>query len=336
MTFDERVVALAPFGFTPRQTRFLVTAALHSGYCLRRQYLAFAGVRYGKNVRDFLEALVRRQLAHRFRYQPNRGHVYHLHAKALYRALAQPDNRNRRQVSPAVIARKLMLLDAVLTVPDAEWYATEEDKVALFTRERGIPLADLPQRVYAPTHRRGPTTTRYFMHKLPVYLAPDRAVVHFVYLVNDDSGHGLAQFLHDHVRLFSALPAWSVVAVCPRGLHGLPACRTVFDRFAVTTWRPVTAEGLDDVRWFFATRQLVEGGDLRSLSVADLNRFRDARPRFASAQMEALYGAWLARGERAFDRGNGRAQEMPAPADQFLLRELPSTYSQFGSFPGVC
>lgn len=58
MTFDERVAALAPLGFTPRQTRFLVTAALHSGYCLRRQYLAFAGVRYGKNVCDFLEALV--------------------------------------------------------------------------------------------------------------------------------------------------------------------------------------------------------------------------------------------------------------------------------------
>jgi hypothetical protein len=336
MTFDERVAALAPLGFTPRQTRFLVTAALHSGYCLRRQYLSFAGVRYGKNVCNFLETLVRRQLAHRFQYQPNRGHVYHLHAKALYRALAQRDNRNRRQVSAAVIARKLMLLDAVLTVPDAEWYATEEDKVALFTRERGIPLGDLPQRVYAPTHRRGPTTTRYFMHKLPVYLAPDRAVVHFVYLVNDDSGHGLAQFLQDHGRLFSALPAWSVAAFCPRGLHGLPACRTVFDRFAATTWRPVVAEGLDDVRWFFASRQLVESGDLRTLSVADLNRFREARQRFASAQIEALYGAWLAHGERAFDRGNGRAQERPAPAIQLVLRELPSTYSQFGPLAGVC
>jgi hypothetical protein len=139
--------------------------------------------------------------------------IYHLQATALYRALAQRDNRNRRQVSPAVIARKLMLLDAVLTVPDAEWYATEEDKVALFTCERGIPLRDLPQRVYTPTHR-GPETTRYFMHKLPVYLAPDRSVVHFVYLVNDDSGHDLDQFLRDHVRVFSALPAWSVLAVC--------------------------------------------------------------------------------------------------------------------------
>ena len=88
MTFDERVAALAPLGFTPRQTRFLVTAALHSGYCLRRQYLAFAGVRYGKNVRDFLEALVRRQLAHRFRYKPNRGHHHRPQPTMRHQALS--------------------------------------------------------------------------------------------------------------------------------------------------------------------------------------------------------------------------------------------------------
>jgi hypothetical protein len=336
MTFDERVAALGPLGFTPRQTRFLVTAALHSGYCLRRHYLAFAGVRYGKNVRDFFEALVRRHLAQRFLYQPNRGHIYHLHATSLYRALAQRDNRNRREVSPAVIARKLMLLDYVLTVPDAAWYATEEDKVALFTRELGIPLDELPRRDYAPTDRYSRTTTRYFIHKLPVYLNADRAVVHFVHLVNDDRGDGLARFLHDHVRLLRALPAWRVVAICPRGRRGLPVCRTVFDEFAATTWQPVTSERLAPLRGFFATRQLVERGDLRSLSVADLDRFREARRQFANAHTEALYGAWLANGDRALEHAKSEAQETPSHAAELILQELPSTYSQFGSLPGVC
>jgi hypothetical protein len=336
MTFDERVTALAPLGFTPRQTRFLVTAALHSGYCLRRQYAVFAGVRYGKNVRDFLETLVRRQLAQRVVYQPNRGHVYHLHAKPVYRALGQPDNRNRRHVSAAVIARKLMLLDYVLTVPEGEWYATEEDKVALFNRERGIALADLPQRAYAFSNRCSQAPTRYFMHKLPIYLAPDRAVVHFVYLVNDETGHGLAQFLHDHVRLFSALPAWTVVAIYPRGLHGLTACRTVFDQFVATTWRPTSADAIGDVRWFFATRHLVERGDLKAVSVADLDRFQEARRRFSSAHVEARYSAWLTHGERALAPGTDQAVEIPTPTGQLVLRELPSAYSQFGSWPGVC
>ena len=71
-------------------------------------------------------------------------------------------------------------------------------------------------------------------------------------------------------------------------------------------------------------------------SVADINRFRDARRLFASAQMEALYGAWLAHGEAALDRGNGPAPVLSAPAGQLVLRELPSTYSQFGPLPGVC
>ena len=52
--------------------------------------------------------------------------------------------------------------------------------------------------------------------------------------------------------------------------------------------------------------------------------------------MEALYSAWLAYGERAFEPGNGRAHEMRAPATELVLRELPSTYSQFGPLAGVC
>ena len=336
MTFEDRVTALAPLGFTPRQTRFLVTAALHGGYCLRRQYLAFAGVRYGKNVRDFMDALIERKLAQPLVYQPNRGHVYHLHATSLYRALEQRDNRNRRQVSPAAIARKLMLLDYVLTVPNAEWYATEEDKVALFTHELGISIGDLPSRVYEPKGRRGGATTRQFIHKLPVYRTNESAVVHFVYLVNDKTGHGMEQFLHDHVRLFSALPAWAVVAVCPRGLNGLPACRTAFSRFVSTTWQPAPVDGVPDARWFFTTRQRVESGDLRTLSVADLDRFREARASFASARMEALYGAWLTNGDGALDQTAGERPVMPAPMAELVERELPSTYSQFGSLAGVC
>jgi hypothetical protein len=36
-TIDARVRALDPWRLTPRQARFVVTVALHSGYCLRRQ-----------------------------------------------------------------------------------------------------------------------------------------------------------------------------------------------------------------------------------------------------------------------------------------------------------
>ena len=110
MTFDERVRALALLGFSERQTRFLVTAALHGGFCLRRQYVKFAGLKYGAGVRDFLDRLVVRKLATRFAFRRDRGHVYHLHASAIYDPIGQPDNRNRRSASAALIARKLMVL----------------------------------------------------------------------------------------------------------------------------------------------------------------------------------------------------------------------------------
>ena len=38
MTFDARVGGVKAFGFTDRQAAFLTTVALHSGYCVRRQY----------------------------------------------------------------------------------------------------------------------------------------------------------------------------------------------------------------------------------------------------------------------------------------------------------
>ena len=47
MTWEERADAVASLGFTTRQARFLALAALHSGYCLRRQYGAFAGLQSG-------------------------------------------------------------------------------------------------------------------------------------------------------------------------------------------------------------------------------------------------------------------------------------------------
>ncbi len=54
----ERVRAVASFGFTHRQARFLVTVMLHSGVFVGRQYSAFAGITHGQKVHDFVEKLL--------------------------------------------------------------------------------------------------------------------------------------------------------------------------------------------------------------------------------------------------------------------------------------
>jgi hypothetical protein len=65
MTFDERVQAVAKFGFTERQARFLVTVMLHAGVCVPRQYAMFGGTAYGRNVTKFFRQARRARLCDR-------------------------------------------------------------------------------------------------------------------------------------------------------------------------------------------------------------------------------------------------------------------------------
>lgn len=328
MTFEERVAALQPLGFTPRQTRFLVHVALHSGYCLRRQYTTFAAVRYGKNVRDFLDGLVARGLALRFTYRSDRGHVYHVHARSLYRAIGQEDNRNRRHASPALIARKLMLLDFVLSLPAVDWYATEEDKVSLFITRFDVPLVDLPRRVYEAAGQQGDRTIRYFIDKLPIYVDGDPPTVHFVYLATGGNAQAFEHFLRDHARLFGRLSAWSVVCVHPGDVTSELPLEAVFRR---SVMEPCGLLSRPDMEQYFSAKRAVERDDFAHLSVEDLGRFRAARRRFETAELERLYLAWLERGSEALD-------DIPAAnrsTGLLSFHVLPHAYEQFGSLAGV-
>lgn len=114
MQFEDRVRAIADFGFTERQARFLVTVMLHSGVCLLRQYATFAGIVEGQRTRKFFAKLVRLRYASAYRCRHNRGRVYQVHHKALYRAIGQTDSRHRRPLSPGRVIDRVMLLDALL------------------------------------------------------------------------------------------------------------------------------------------------------------------------------------------------------------------------------
>jgi hypothetical protein len=58
LNFEDRVRAVAEFGFSKRQARFLVTVMLHAGVCVPRQYARFAGIAYGHKVNRFFDKLV--------------------------------------------------------------------------------------------------------------------------------------------------------------------------------------------------------------------------------------------------------------------------------------
>ncbi len=335
MTFDERVTALASLGFSERQTRFLVMVALHSGFCLRRHYTAFADLQYGAGVRDFLDRLVSRRLARRLDFRRDRGHVYHLYHSSIYAALEQNDNRNRRRTSAALIARKLMLLDYVLAHREADWYATEADKVELFTSHLGVPGGELPRRVYLPQRPNVAPTTRHFIHKLPISLTGHPPVPSLVFLVTDTEGRAFGQFLNDHLTLLNCLSEWQIVAVAPRHLPGLRACEAVFSDFA--RGRQTRGDLIADLETHFVTRDRIERQDWAEVSMEQINTFRETRERFASDRVEMLYARWKA-GERFVLRTPSSAACLGVPAcsrGSLVTYQLPIRYDRFGTYAGV-
>ena len=336
LPFVERVQTLAPIGLPRRQTEFVVTVALHGGYCLQRQYDAFVGRRHGQVASDLFDRLITQRLATRVRLARHRGYIYHLHAKGLYRALGQEDNRNRRRASVAQIARKLMVLDYVIATPTREWLATEHDKVAALTTRFNVPMVDLPRRRYRSRGDRHAPTYRYFVNKLPIAVADGEPAVEFVHLVLDKSGAGLETFLDDHARLLSRLPVSTIIADLPSPTGRSPACRQAFARkrsaASALARSKVDREAL---RWFFRARLVVDRHDFRSLSVADLNRYRELRTQLETPAYEQLFVSWQALGDCALADEDARRIETPAPQVRLVEYTLPFAYEQFGLFPGL-
>lgn len=127
MTTSERVQAIADYGFTERQARFLVLVMRHSGLCVKRQYAAFAGIACGgQKCNAFFDKLVHRGFAVASDCVHNRARLYHVHYKPLYHVIGEPESRYRRGVPARQTAERLIRLDAALISPDLDWLTTPQ------------------------------------------------------------------------------------------------------------------------------------------------------------------------------------------------------------------
>ena len=111
----QRLEAIAAFGFTERQARFLLNVLLHSGVFVERQYCSFAGIVHGQKSTDFITKLVERRFATPISTgKLHRGRMFHVHYKPLWAAIGEPDSRFRKPNAPGRMIERVMLLDAVL------------------------------------------------------------------------------------------------------------------------------------------------------------------------------------------------------------------------------
>ncbi|RPJ83352.1 MAG: hypothetical protein EHM13_07680, partial [Acidobacteria bacterium] len=216
----QRADALAAFGFTERQARFLVQVLLHAGVFVERQYAHFAGITHGQKTTDFLARLVDRQYAMPIATGAlHRGRLFHLHYKPLWSAIGEPDSRFRKAATLGRLIERVMLLDAVLAERDLVWLGPSADKLRFFASQCNE-AARLRQGEYPRIcFGEGPAkVARYFPDKLPIGANPYGSPHVFLYLVTKPSPADFRAFLIRHTNLLGALHEWTVRLLFPQHL----------------------------------------------------------------------------------------------------------------------
>ena len=291
MSTHERMQAVVEFGFTERQARFLVLVMRHAGVCVPRQYARFAGVAQGAKCNAFFEKLVRRGYASASECIHNRARVYHVHSKPLYHAIGEDSSRYRRSLSPRLAVERLMVVDAVLTTPDLEWFTTRPDKASYLASLEASTGAATAQAVSEPAS--APITN--LPGTFPIGVAADGRTV-LLYLATQGWTEAFRTFVQGHVPLLRVAPRWTLRIVFPRPLErGYDAYVGVIREELESPLHPAT---VSELRWYFEHRERATHDAIHPQAQAFVNVGASA---FAAPRFRDLYDRWLRHGSAVFD-----------------------------------
>ena len=271
MQSQERIAAVVNLGFTERQARFLVLLMQYSGVCLLRQYSAFAGIVHGQKTRKFFAKLVSRRLATTYSCRHNRGRIYHVHHKALYRAIGETDSRHRRPLSPERIIQGLATLDAVLTTPTIEYLATADERA-----------------------RRLSVVAHLFRDKHPVGIDPDGRVV-VLYVATEARSPRFVAFVQRQQALLRSVPAWTLRIVVPSWPIGRD--KTYLNVAERQLSQVLSPKQVDLLRTYFEQRRGASTQSVRPRSA----EFDRARRAFGGELFEVFYRRWLTEGDAVWE-----------------------------------
>ena len=334
---DERIKAIAEFGFTERQARFLVHVLVYAGVFLERQYCAFAGIKHGQKTHDFLGKLVGRRYATMITPGAlHRGRLYHVQYKPLYEAIGEPNNRHRKPASLGRMVERLMLLDAVLADKNHTWLGTENDKLAYFILDllkTEMKKEDYPHLSFGAGD---PRTVRYFPDKLPIGIERSRGRRHvFLYLVTRDVPVDFRMFLLRHAQLFRAVNEWTVRILVPRRFRKAAALYRYAVRDELAT--PVPPSAVEELEWLLRERHGQPQSEYRHPDLdPNFDRALTAQ-KFQAARFRSLERMWLREGYHAIIGAQSRIlrDQLHEGRGRIEFVELSHQYLQLSSLVGI-
>lgn len=328
---EERMQAVAAYGFTERQARFLVAVMIHSGVFVERQFCTFAGITHGQKSHDFLKKLIDWRFATAINVGPvHRGRLVHVHYKPLYAAIGEPDNRHRKPAPTGRWIERLMILDAVIDDRTRTWLGTEGDKRRYFMRQVGerLKLDEYPRLRFGDGAKK---TDRLFPDKLPIGLPSDGWEQVFLYLVNRPHPMDFRVFLVRHAELLRSLHKWTIRVLVPEPFaKAIPLFGHAARDQIATPAPPATTEEL--VRYCRACREPANA----PLTSSDA-RFREAASIFRWPRFRAMYRVSLDQGDGVLWAASSHtlASKLESRDGRFEFVRLSRQYLHLSSLVGV-
>lgn len=309
-------------GYTESEARFLYVVAGFSGYFTLSQFRAFTGSRCGKRPTAFAQKLIANEHG-RVCGQARTASLFHLFSRQVYGPMDKDNLRNRRRHSFEFMRTRLVLLDFILANQEFGYFETEQEKVDFFCRDLSISKDCLPAKIYegaAPNQH----TTRYFVDKFPLFLAPPLAgvgpVVTFTYIDSGfDRWSDFASHLAQYDSLFRQLDSFRFLYVAARQAY----FTGIEERFRTMVRRPVESDLSHDIVRYFQIRKKWDNHEYIVPVTADLEFLREARERFQGNGNESLYNSWRSGELREHELRAKLCQSKPDRAiffDTFLIQ----------------
>jgi hypothetical protein len=318
-----------PF-YNEQEARFLYLVATHSGYFIQRQYLTFRDQKYGYAIASLVSKVLEKGHGRQRRYQGH-GNVYHLFGRALYAAIEQQDNRNRRVHQLEHLQGRLAALDYVLAHQEAEYLETEDQKVSYFTQELQLPMESLPKKISYGKNQNG-TTARYFPDNFPLFLSRTEDAPHplITFTFMDAGRVGFGQYLThliDYQPLFKQLHTFRFAFASSESSRFGPAARH-FSRVVLDGQG--ACEGPTELLRYFHLCAAREAKDYAKLSMENIHFYADAERIYGAERYQALYRKWR-RGEASeaevmehsrqqSDPIRGRFETYTLPSNRYIFR----------------